>query len=131
MRRTGRQWVRLAWGMATTLGVVVGFLPAGCDDPAARARVERRGRNLNKTIRMMQDVEAAQPRSLRVATDAVARQHDKDLRESAANPGRVNTLLEQDFTRFRDRQPLYRREIDTQLKGKPDAIPRTFTEMVY
>lgn len=117
--------------MVMGLWAALGCFLAGCEDPAARAHLERREQNLDKTARMFWSIEEAEPRAMSIVVDAAREQHEKDLHESAANPGRIGALIEEDFARFRDRQPLYRQGLEDRLRGRPENISRTWPDIIY
>ena len=64
-------------------------------------------------------------------TDAIRDQYHRDLEKSAENPKHVQAMIEQDFRNFHDRQPLYKAEIESRLKGNPDNIADTLPDIVY
>lgn len=113
------------------LGLVGVALLAGCEDPVARQHIAAREENMRNTVRMMQETEDSQARALAYTLNAMQEQNDLDMQRTAENPGKVNAMIDEDFRRFRENQPLYRQEIENQLKGNPDKIVQTLPDMLY
>lgn len=111
-------------------GVWVTLL-VGCADPEGQARIDQRARKLAKTIRMMEEIEQAHPRSLAWAVGALEEYHVKDTQRSAENPAKIAAFIEADFQRFRERQPRYQQDFDRELAGDVATIERTWPEIVY
>jgi len=112
-------------------GVCGVLLIAGCQDPASSARIARRGQNLTKTVRAFGEIEEGRPRGLAWAVNSLREQNEKDLKNSAENPGRVGRMIQEDFDRWQGRQPAYNEFIQNELKGDPESIRRTAPQMAW
>lgn len=102
-----------------------------CNDPAHQRQLERREENLKKTARIFEENEADRPEKLGHTLSMLKRQHEEDVENTARNPDRVRKWIEDDFARWKERQPLYREAIKDELKGDPENIKETVPLIIY
>lgn len=107
------------------------LVSAGCDDPLHRRRLDYRTENLRWGAEAAADLESGRGENLARSLRLLERQHQRDVANTNAMPDRVGRWVAQDFERFRDRQPLYRKQIEEELGGDPEKIRRTIPDILY
>ena len=115
--------------LSVTLIALTAIL-AGCENPVLEQRWDRREDNLDRAIGIFSRCEAERDARLARTLNILARQHERDLANTRANPDRVQRWVQGDFEQWQRRQPLYRRRIAEQLRGNPANIERTLPDIL-
>ena len=116
--------------LSASLAAIAGFLP-GCHDPAHQAVVQRRVDGMKNTVSVFENMERRRPQNMADTIDVARDQYRHDVEKSRENPHLVGKAIQNEFDRFEDRQPQYRRDIEELLRGDPDNIKRTLPHMIY
>jgi hypothetical protein len=113
------------------LGGVLTAALMGCDDPAHANRIQMRCDNMAHTVEVIDGIEARRPQNFRNTVQLARETIRKDVYRTQENPGIIARGIQAECDRFRDRQPVYRREIENQLRGDPENIRRTLPYVIW
>jgi hypothetical protein len=116
---------------ALVLGGIVGAAMAGCEQPEAQIRSERRNQHMRDTIRTLERREAQSPQKLAATWDEFERRQERDVQRNAENPELIRSAWQRDVDRWNEYQPVYDAEIDKQLRGDPERIDEIWPRLLY
>jgi hypothetical protein len=116
--------------LAATALLAAGSL-YGCDDAAHQKRLSMREDNLCRTCETIREINTGQCEKMDRTLEILGEQCREDVINTLENPDRVADCIEDDFNRFEERQPVYRREIQDQLDGDCENARKTLPDVIW
>lgn len=99
------------------------MLGAGCaHKELSDRRWAARERGVQNTVDVWRRGEADAPRRMNHTLGVADRQLDRDVRTTEAAPARIGGWIDYDTQRWMNNQPVYRRHLENQLRGRPERI---------
>lgn len=102
------------------------LLLAGCAErELSDRRIQAREGGVDNSLRVFGDYELKGEQRLATTFEVAERQLQRDVAVTAAAGERIGGWIDYDVKRWNANQATYRRHIENQIRGKPEAIERS------
>ncbi|HSW45587.1 MAG TPA: hypothetical protein VLM89_08450 [Phycisphaerae bacterium] len=122
-------WRKPGFSRTAAILILGGIL--GCEQPSHRAAVADREQKFSRTVAMLQDIESERPENLQRTVNMLEAQHRQDVEAFQASTKGLRQDVQDEFDRWRERQPFYAERLRELMKGNPANIDRTLPWVLY
>jgi len=111
--------------------VAASFLCSACGNPQMEDNLQRRVDNLNKTAGWAIESEKARPGKPEKTANVIQWQYEHDVQKAFVdNPATAQQWTKEEFDRWQDRQPAYRKNILDELDGNLISLEQTIPKII-
>lgn len=104
---------------------------AGCESPSARKALSERQEKLRRSAAVVAQMDKHRVDNLARTANIAERRYARDVDQSGRNLDLIQRWPSEEFHRWNELEPAYRRGIDHQIDGDPANIERTWPHMLY